>query len=219
MPPDAGEREHTNAAAEDRQHVGELALPAEKGRRERRQSRLIETREGWELAVPELIERLWPTQVFEAMGAKRTKVSGNGLAGGLRHEHLSAVTGRADSRDAVDVDPRVSLVSEQRIARVYPHPYPRGARGERPLRVLGGDQSVVRIGEREEDRITLRAELDAASTLDCATDKATVLGEQLDVPTSERLDEPRGSLDIREQEGDRAGEGSCTGGSSADHEQ
>jgi hypothetical protein len=88
---------------------------------------------------------------------------------------------------------------------MYPHAHSGGARGERLLRVLGGHQSVVRIGEREEDGITLRPELDTPSTLDGATDKAAVLGEELHVPVSERLDKPSGSLDVREEERDRAG--------------
>lgn len=101
------------------------------------------------------------------------------------------MTGRADPRDAVDVDPRVSLVSEQGIARVYPHPHLRGAGGERVLRVLGSDQSVFWIGGREEDGITLRAELDTTSPLNGVTDKTTVLGEQLHVPASEPRQVPR----------------------------
>ncbi len=78
--------------------------------------------------------------------------------------------------------------------------HPRLTRVERSLRVLRRGQGVVRVGEREEEGVALRAELDPAVAADRIPNQPVVLGKSVDVLTPELLEQPRRSFDVREQE-------------------
>src|SRR5207253_10694587 len=81
--------------------------------------------------------------------------------GRLRHEHLPAVTDGGDTRTLVHVEPDVTLFRQPRLARVQAHPHANRATGKGTLAVRSSGDRVRRAGEGDEERITLRVDLDA----------------------------------------------------------
>jgi hypothetical protein len=77
--------------------------------------------------------------------------------------------------------------------------------GERPLRIDRGGYGIARAGERDEERVALRVHLAAAVRGEGCPQQAAVLGEQVTVGVTRLLQQVRGPLDVREEEGDRAG--------------
>src|SRR5205085_4273353 len=81
--------------------------------------------------------------------------------GRLRHEHLPAVTDGGDTRTLVHVETDVTLFRKPRLARVQTHPHANRATGKCALAVGSSGDRVRRAGEDDEERITLRVDLDA----------------------------------------------------------
>jgi hypothetical protein len=73
-----------------------------------------------------------------------------------------------------------------------------------PLDLQRAQHGLLRASERHERGISLRVNLVAALGGDGGADQAPVLGQDLRVALAQRLDQPRRTLDITEQEGDRA---------------
>ena len=62
------------------------------------------------------------------------------------------------------------------------------------------------VRERDEERVALRVDLDAAVPRERVPQHPPVLGQRLRIPLrAELVQQPRRALDVREQEGDRAG--------------
>ena len=77
----------------------------------------------------------------------------------LRHEHLSPMAGRRDTRSAMDVDAHVALIGHERRPRVQTDPHANRARRERLGQLGGGGESGGRSRECEEERVALRVDL------------------------------------------------------------
>jgi hypothetical protein len=109
-----------------------------------------------------------------------------------------------DAGSPVDVDPDVSLVGHRRLAGVQSH-----AHADRPVgECLAGRcrrrQRVGCLRERDEERVSLRAHLDAAIAGEFLPQRATVLGQHVRVAVAERLQKPRRAPDVGKQKRDGA---------------
>jgi hypothetical protein len=118
----------------------------------------------------------------------------------------------------VNVDSDVPLVRDDRLAPVDAHAHLDGPACERGATGLCGGHRVSCPGERHDESVTLRVHLDAAVRREGFAERAPVLGEDLRIPSAVFLEKSGRSLDVREQEGDRAaGEiADCHGGIIAD---
>ena len=120
----------------------------------------------------------------------------------LRDENLAAVPDRCDARRAVHVDADVSLLSHERLAGVHTHAHTDCAAGQTVLPVGRGGEGVGRLRERDEERIALRVDLDTRVACERVTEDAPVCGERSRVIVAEVVQQPRRSLDVREEERD-----------------
>ena len=104
-----------------------------------------------------------------------------GYQGGRRgrEDHLAAVGERRDAGAAVDVDPDVALCGDGRRARVQPHPHRDRPRRKGFLRRGGRGHGASGGWERDEERVTLRVDLDPALGGERVTQQAAVLGERV----------------------------------------
>ena len=141
-------------AADERRARGRQVLHA---RLDRLQQREV-AREPVDL---ELVDALRRAQILEAVHAEVADVRVDERTGRLRQEHLPAVADGGDPRALVHVEADVSLLGQPRLARVQPHPHAYRPVGQRALAVRGGGDGVRRAGEGDEERVTLRVDLDA----------------------------------------------------------
>ena len=124
------------------------------------------------------------------------------LAGRLRDEHLPAVPHRGDPRGAVDVEPDVPLVGDDRLARVNAHADADRPGRQRRLALLRGGQRITRARERNEERVALRVDLDPVVRGERCTKRAAMLAERVGVAVTELVQQLRRALDVGEEEGD-----------------
>ena len=159
---------------------------------------------GWQSVTDELMKRLRPRQVLEAVLAEveqRGRV--DELRSRRRDEDLPAVGDCGDPSGTMNIRANVSLVGDVWRARMDAHPH---RDRERPLRRRCRLQRAGRSRKRDEERIALRVDLDSALPRARLPDDAPVFGQCLGVALgTEIVQESRGPLDVREQKGDRAG--------------
>ena len=120
-------------------------------------------------------------------------------------DHLAAIRDRANARGPVDVEADVPLVRSARLAGVHAYAHPYRPAGERALGVPRRPDRALCICERDEERVALRVDLDAAVALERATERTTVLSENLRVAVAEVGQEACRALDVGEQQRDGAG--------------
>ena len=122
-----------------------------------------------------------------------------------RHHDLPSVRERSDSRAAVYLEPDVSLGGQPRHARVQAGAHANGPVGERVHRLARGCGRPLRRRERDEERVSLRIDLDAAVRGDRRAHDPPVRIESVDVARRpELVQEPRRALDVSEEECDGA---------------
>ena len=186
--------------------LAQLGVPTEERRQRHGQVRRVERLQRREVIVAELVDALRRRQVLQAVLAEIVQaVDGNEVVSRAREQHLPAVARCGDPRGAVDVDPDVALVGHDGLPRVEPHANADRTVVERRLPLGGRGKRVGRAGERDEERVALRVDLDAAVPRERVPQQTTVLAQQLDVAVSVLVQQPRRAFDVREQEGDRAG--------------
>jgi hypothetical protein len=106
--------------------------------------------------------------------------------------------------------PRIHAFSGDRVAGVDADPDPDQRTGgpvmarQGPLDLKRAPHRLLRARERHEKRIPLGVHLMAALGGDRGADQPLVLGQNLRVALPQRLDQPRRTLDVGEQERDRA---------------
>jgi hypothetical protein len=127
------------------------------------------------------------------------------LARRLRDQHLAAVADRRDPRRAVDVEPHITLVGDDRLAGVEAHPHADRPLLERSLPLTRGIERIRGASERDKERVALRVDLDAVVPLECLAQRAAVRGEGLGVVVAELVQQPSRAFDVGEEKGDRAG--------------
>ena len=120
----------------------------------------------------------------------------------LGDDQLSAVRDGRNSRSTMDVHPHVSLVREQRLASVQADAHAQRHVQDRVVGSTGGsDRSASRL-ERDEERVALRIDLDAAVPLPHTTQRNAMDIQRQRVVRSPEPAQQRGrTFDVREQEG------------------
>ena len=131
-------------------------------------------------------------------------------AGRLREHRVPALCELAEPGGLDDVEPEVALGSHRRLAGVQADPHPDGhalgprSQAVRPLDLDRSEDGVARAREREEERVTLSVDLDAALGAEATADDGAMPFEHVRVPLAEPPQQVRGRLDVREGERDRA---------------
>ena len=201
-----GERQQPRAVLQQRRDLGQLLLAAEERRRRYRQIRPVQRLEGWERAVAELVHALGSRQVLEAVLAEIGQLELEQAGRGRRDEHLSTVAGSGDAGGTMDVVADVALFCQQRGARVQPRANPDRTGRERLRHRLGGRDGAGSRREDEEKCVALRVHFDAALLSTGLPDRPAMLRQGLGVCVrAELVEQLRRSLDVGEEERDRAG--------------
>jgi hypothetical protein len=105
----------------------------------------------------------------------------------------------------VNVHPDVALRSPQRLTRVDPHANPNQSSRKLSLSIRGRGDRVARASERDEERVTLRVDLDAPVLDESLPKNDSVSVESIGVISAELVKELGRALDVGEEEGDGAG--------------
>ena len=75
---------------------------------------------------------------------------------------------------------------------------------EGSLSLLSRRDRVRGSREGDEEGVALRVDLDARVSLECVPQSPAVLGQDLRIPVSVLVEQPRRAFDVREEEGDRS---------------
>jgi hypothetical protein len=172
------------------------------------QIRLMERRERREVVVAELVDALGGGQVLEPVLAEVAEavraVKERGGRG--RDEHLTAVAAGGDAGRAVNVSADVALLSEMRRTGVEAHAHPDRAGREALERLPRRGERTRRGREGDEERVSLRVDLNPAVGAERAPHDPAVLGERLRVALSAELVQELGrTLHVGEEERDCSG--------------
>jgi hypothetical protein len=133
------------------------------------------------------------------------------LVGGLRDEHLPTVTGPADPRSPVDVEPEIPALRRCRLAGMDPHPHAHGRRARPSLRgerSLGSDRSLDGVAgarERDEELVAAAVDLATAGARDRVADDLPMLRHHGRIRVTELLNQAGGVFDVGEEERDDPG--------------
>jgi hypothetical protein len=158
---------------------------------------------GRERFVAELIDVLRRRQVLEPVLAEVAQfVGADEVARRPRDERLPAMTDSGDSGRAVDVDANVALLGEQRLSGVDAYADTDWSVVQCVLCATCGRESVSRAGERDEEGIALRVDLDATVRREHLAQQTPVLPEKVGVRVAEFAQQSSRALDIREKERD-----------------
>ena len=165
-----------------------------------RLDRLQQREVAWKPFDLELVDALGGAEILEAVHAQVADVRIHERPGRLRHEHLPAVADGRDPCALVHVEADVSLFGQLWLARVQPHPYAYRPVGKCALAVRGGSGGVRRSGERNEERVALRVDLDAVVVGEHRAESPPMLVQRLSVVVSQLVQQPRRALHVREQQ-------------------
>ncbi len=200
------ECDETLAVGEQRDELLDLALTAGERARRERQVGGVERAKGREVPVAELEQTLRMDEILQPMLAEIANgcVCIEEPSRRLGEDDLASVGRRCDASSAVDVHAHVALVRHERLAGVEAD-----ADADRPgceafSRFLGGAHGLDRSRERDEERVSLRVDLDAVMSCEGCSQRRAVLGEEVGITVSVLTEKARRALDIREEEGDRA---------------
>jgi hypothetical protein len=203
--PRPGQGEEARSVREHRDELLELALAPDEGHRDDWEVRGVEGPQRREVASAELEQALRSGQILQPVLAEIAEGDiSDEATGRLGEDDLSPVSGAGDSRRAVDVDADVALLGHDRLAGVEAH-----ANADRPgpERVVGLNRRGNGAGgsrERDEERVTLRIYLDACVSRERLPQCSSVLGEEIHVASAVLVEKSCRSLDIGEEERDRA---------------
>src|SRR5262249_61625835 len=111
-----------------------------------------------------------------------------------------AVTHGGDTRTLVHVEADVTFLGQPWLARVQPHPHANRSVGKRALAIGSRGDRVRRKSEDDEERITLRVDLDAVVLGERLAEPPAMLLQRRSVAGAALLQQPRRTLDVREQQ-------------------
>jgi hypothetical protein len=114
------------------------------------------------------------------------------------------VADRGDSGGAMDVDSDVALVGYEWLAGVDPHPNANRA-AEGSLSLVRCYERILRPGERDEEGVALRVDLDPTMPGEGLAQDLPMLSERVCIGIAELVEQLRRALDVGEEEGDGAG--------------
>jgi hypothetical protein len=205
-PAGPGQRNEANVgASKQRRDLVDLALATQERRRRNRQVRLVQRLQRREGVRPELEEALRRAQVLQPMQAEVAHFDAREVGGGLREQHLATVPRGRDPCRTVHVEPDVPLVGAERLARVEAHPHPHRAALERRLRIGRGLHCIGCTRKGDEERVTLRVDLDAVVQPERLPQRTPVLGQDARVAVAQLLEQPRRPFDVGEEKSHRPG--------------
>ena len=203
----SGQRQHPHVVAtEQRLQIVELTHSAEERCCGYREVRPVQALQRRERGVAELVEPLGRRQILQTVLPEiaQSVVAGE-VTGRLRDQHLSAVSDRGDARGAVDVEPHVTLVRDDRLTRVHAHAHADRSGSERLLSCGGGCERVGRSSKRDEECVALRVDLDSVVRGEHLPECASVLAECVGVRRPELVQQFCRPFDVGEEERDGAG--------------
>ena len=182
----------------------ELALATDQRRRLDRQVRAMERPQRRELSLAELVEPLRRRQILEAVLAQVApfRPGAEKPLGRIREDDLAAVAGTHDPCCAVHVGADVSLVGNSGLTRVNAHTNAHRPCAESVLGLTRGRDRVARAREHDEERISLRVDLDSAVSRERRAQHATMLGKHVRIPVTELVEQACRTLDVREEQRD-----------------
>ena len=121
----------------------------------------------------------------------------------VRNDDLAAVSRRRDTRRDVDDLTHVSVVSQRRDPGVDADPDQDRSSAESRGQLTRGAQRFIGGRERDEERIALRVDFDAAMRSAGPSDDLPVLGKRIGIGIrSEFPEQARGALDVAREKGD-----------------
>ncbi len=215
--PRAGEREEARPPGE-LLHPGHLSFPAHEARPLSRKigrhfQRPGRGKVGGKAVDRHVVEALSVVEVLETVRPEipeRHCVGENLLdqsTSGPRDQDLAPIGRRGDPSREVHVDAKVVVAAQDALAGVHPHPdqersppWPLVAR-EGALSGNSGQKSAGRPREHREEGVPLGADLHAVAFGDGLPHQRGVVVLDAAVLLAELLEQPGGSLNIREQEG------------------
>ena len=113
------------------------------------------------------------------------------------------MTGGRDSSGPVNVEPCITLVRGERLARVDSDPNPnRPLRGQSNLRLDCPRECVGRLRESNEEGIALGVDFDTAVALEDRPQQASVPCQRVRILLAELLQQARRAGDVGEEQGD-----------------
>ena len=215
----AGEGDQPGPTREHPRDLRDLGAPADEGRGGDGEVRTMDRPQRREVPLSELVqadrlgEVLQPLLAEVVQGKRRGPEDTCGRGG---EDYLPSVARLGDTRRTVHVQADVPPPVEERLARVQPGPDAERALGELfvdPLCRLG---RVARGGERAEERVALRVDLDPSVPVEGCADDPLMRPQRVPVRRGpEALERPRRPLHVGEQERHRPlGEGGRDGGRS-----
>jgi hypothetical protein len=205
-PARARQGDEPRSAAHEPENVGELLLAADQGLELKRQVRVVQALERWKGGSTDLVQPDRLAEILEPVLAEIAEVDRRveQVPRRLREENLTAVRDGGDPRRAHDVDPDVAVTGEPRLAGVDPDPDPERGRRERILRLPSRRDGVTGARECDEERVSLRIDLDARVARHHLPKEPAVLRQHLPVGVAELAESPGRTFDIREEERDGA---------------
>ena len=194
-------------AREQPEHLAQLALAAQEGRRRDRQIRLVETLEWREVVVSELVDALGRRHVFQAVLAEVAQLvcAEEGSARG-GDQDLAAVATGGDPGGPVHVDSDVALVPDVRRPRMDAHAHAEPPRSESFERLCRRRKGIRCRREGDEESIPLRVHLDPPVRADRLANDAAMFGERFFVLARAQLVQQLcRALYVGKEEGDGSG--------------
>ena len=149
---------------------------------------------------PELEETLRRAQVLQPVQAEVAHIGAGKVCRRLRQKNLPAVPGGGDPRRPVHVEPHVSLVGPERLARMQAHPHTHWAARQRALRVGSRRHCIGRPRKCNEEGVALRVDLDPLVQPPGVSQRTAVLGKHRRIPVAQLPEQPGRSLDVGEEE-------------------
>jgi hypothetical protein len=160
-------------------------------------------------------------QIFEAMLAQIAQGDAAGqmvereLARGCRKQNLAAMSGRAETRGAMNVHPDVAGRRCDRLARVQSHPHAQGfalrplVRCQPALRFDGGGDAILSARESNKEGVTGGIDFITAVRLKRGAHDLALLLQRLGIFFAEAVQQPGGAFNVTKQKCDRTGRRFC----------
>ena len=190
--------------SEELENLGELTRAPEERRRLHREVRLIERLQRRELGVPKLIDPLGCLEILQSVDPEVAYGRIDELPRRLGQQYLRSVPCRRDACTSVHVETDIPLVREDWLAGMDPHSDSGRARRKAVLSDPRRLDGVGGSGECEEERVTLRVDLDAPVRCGGLAKDPAMLGEHPDVGVAQFAKQAGRALDVREDERDRS---------------
>ena len=114
-----------------------------------------------EALAPELEQRHRVVEILEPMLAELGQLAIDERPRRCGYDDLTAVAGSGNAGGTVQLATGVALAGQLQLARVHPHPYLDLDGRERILTLRRSGQRLGRIGERVQECVPLRVDLDA----------------------------------------------------------